>query len=291
MESSEGIVGTVKSWLKRRQPHVILDPEPSPSISGWDYETFREYLLALSRSREFLSPIEEYPSRIDLSEPWHEVFNQIRVNDFEGWALVGYEIGQRRLVLPIVAEKGLSHRVPNAVRVAGLEKARVKAHISDLVADIHSHPRSATDSSWFIPTVLTSEGVGAFSLADLYGLLNDLSKNKNRPSDPKRSLMFVAEGNENIAAFGTRRSLEIIRRDFPDSYKQFAEKWYGKYGWKFIGSNPSSQGGGELAEQVRVDASKLWQINKGVANTYQLALYRGFKDRPLLRDYPARNNI
>lgn len=143
--------------------------------------------------------------------------------------------------------------------------------------------------SWHIPSAVTSEGKGAFSLADLYGLLYDLTK--QRPSDPKRSVTFVAEGNENLAAFATRRTLELVRDNLPATYEEFAKKWYEKYGWSFEGLKPASQGGGELAKPVRADAPKVWQINKGIAHHYQLALYRGFKDRPLLRDYPARNSI
>ena len=80
--------------------------------SGWSYDHFREYLLALSRSREYLHSIDEYPTKINLSETWHELLNKMRVSPIETWALVGYQDGQRRLILPTVAEKGLSHRVP-----------------------------------------------------------------------------------------------------------------------------------------------------------------------------------
>lgn len=289
METAEGIIGSIKNWLKHKRSPSKLTPEPPRTIPGWNYEVYREYLLALSRGREFLLPIEEYPSRIDLSGPWHEVFNQIRAGSHEGWALLGYEAGQRRLILPRVAEKGLSHSVPHEVMSAGLAKARTKAGITDLVGDAHSHPRPYTDLSWHIPSVETSAGEAAFSLGDLYGFLYDLRM--QRPADSKRSVMFVAEGNENISAFVTRRSLELVRNNFTGTYEQFAKQWYGRYGWNFKGSKPASEGGGELAEPARADAPKVWQINKGVAYHYQLALYRGFKDKPLLRDHPARNDI
>ncbi len=288
MEAAEGVIGSIKKWLKLSKSSTTPQLEVL-TPNGWNYKMYREYLLALTKGRDYLLPIEEYPSRIELSASWHEAFNQIRSSTNEGWILIGYQSGQRRLVIPRVAEKGLSHSVPYEVMAASLEKARARAGITDLVGDVHSHPRPLTDLSWYLPDEETSDGEGAFSLGDLYGFLCAL--NKQRPSDPKRSLMFVAEGNENIAAFATRRTLELVRNNFTGTYEQFAKQWYGKYGWNFKGSKPASAGGGELAEPARPDAPKIWQINKGVAYHYQLALYRGFKDKPLLRDYPARVSI
>lgn len=287
MESAEGVITSIKNWFKLQGSSPRLAPETARPIPGWDYETYREYLLAMSKGREYLLSIEEYPSRMDLNEIWHETFNKIRPQSYESWALVGFEQGQRRLILPEVAEKGLDHSVPHEVMVAGLEKARAKAGVTDLVGDVHSHPRDYRDVSWHIPSQVTCEGNGAFSLGDLYGFLCDLTQ--QRPSDPKRSIMFVVEGNENIAAFATRRSLEIVRNNFSGPYEKFAKQWYERYGWNFKGKRLQSQGGGELAEPARADAPKIWQINKGVAYHYQIALYRGFKDKPLLREHPARN--
>lgn len=287
MEDAEGKTGSIISRFKLKRNSKLATAEPARLIPGWDYETYREYLLALSRGREFLLPIEDYPSRLELSEPWHEAFNQIRANSHEGWVLIGYQAGQRRLVIPRVAEKGLSHSVPHAIMSAGLEKARTKTGITDLIGDAHSHPRTSTDLSWNILSVLNNEKA-AFSLADIYGFLDDLSK--QRPSDPKISVMFVAEGDENIAAFATKRSLELVRNNFSGTlYEEFAKKWYERYGWRFEGNEPTSQGGGELAEPDRAGAPNLWQINKGIAFEYQLALYGGFKNRSLLRDRPAKN--
>lgn len=285
MENAEGIFGSIKKWLRFKGS----TPKPAPDIlqppvsPGWSHEMFREYLLALSRGREFLLPVEEYPSRIELSPPWHEAFNQIRPNSYEGWILIGFQEGQRRLILPRVAEKGLSHLVPAEVMAVGLEKARTKAGITDLVGDVHSHPRDFRHASWHIPSGVTSEGEGTFSLADLYGLLYALGQ--QRPSDTRRSIMFVVEGNENIVAFASRRSLELVRSNFSGSYESFAKEWYEKYGWTF---KEMGQASGEMAKPARPDASKVWAINKAIAHSYQLALYRGFKDGPLLRDHPAR---
>lgn len=287
MESAHRVIRSINNWLRRKSPSVKVTPETLHPIPGWDYETYREYLLALSKGREYLLPIEEYPSKMDLNEMWHETFNQIRPHSYESWALIGFEHGQRRLILPKMAEKGLNHSVPYEVEAAGLEKARAKAGITDLVGDIHSHPRNLRDLSWYIPPQVTSAGSGAFSLRDLYGFLCDLSQ--QRPSDPKRSIMFIVEGNENIAAFATRRSLEIVRNNFSGSYEQFAKQWYERYGWNFKDMRPQSQSGGELAEPFRADASTVWQINKSLAYHYQIALYRGFRDKPLLREYPSRN--
>lgn len=287
MEKAEGIFKSLKKLFGSKKPPLGPGPETLSPIPGWDYEVCSEYILALSRGREFLLPIEEYPSRMDLSQSWHETFNQMRSDSGEMWALIGYEAGQRRLVLPRVAEKGLSHSVPYEVMTAGLEKARGKAGISDLVGDIHSHPRPFTSSCWHIPSELTSEGSGAFSVRDIYGLLYKISH--QRPADNNKSIMIVVEGNENIAAFATRRSLELTRNYFNDTYDTFAKNWYEKYGWEFKGARPASRGGGEMANRVKDDAAEIWQINRGIAYQYQLALYRGFRDKALLRDYPARN--
>lgn len=275
--------------FKRREVTSTQPPDLGDPSTGWNYETYREYILALTRGGEFLLPIEEYPSRMELSEPWQEMLNQIRSTSHESWALFGYQDGQRRLVLPKVAERGLSHSVPYEVMSSGLEKARAKAGISDMVGDAHSHPRPTNNPVWIIPSNLANEGNSAFSLGDMYYLLHGLTK--QRPSDPKRFTMFVAEGNENIAAFATRRSLELVRNKLPGSYEDFAREWYAQYGWNFKGLDPQSKGGGELAERARADAPKIWQINKGVAFHYQLALYHGFRNGPLFRNHPARNKI
>lgn len=265
MEYVSGIVDSVKKWLK--------GPDRPIETIGWNYETYREYLLAISKGRDYLLPIEEYPSQIELNEVWHESLNQIRPMANEGWVLIGYQEGQRRLVMPKVAENGLSHSVPYEVMSAGINRAKLKAGISDYIGDIHSHPRGRFD---------LSRRDGAFSLGDLYGLLQSISE--QRPSDTRRSCIFVAEGNENIAAFATRRSLERVRNTFNDSYESFAGKWYSKYKWVFKSSSPAT---GEVAEPTSHNSPKVWAINKGVAHHYQLALYKGITNMPLMRDHPA----
>lgn len=239
---------------------------------GWNYEIFREYVLAISKSRDYLLPIEDYPHSFDLSNQWHETLNQIRPKPFESWALIGYQEGQRRLVIPTVAVKGLSGSVLYEAVVAAINRAKLKAGITDFVGDIHSHPREFLDQE-----------KAAFSLGDLYGLLNSLKM--QRPSDPKRSFIMVAEGNENIATFVTRGTLERVRNSFSVSYEEFAAQWYKKFRWNFKETTPDN---GEYAEPLEANPPKIWVINKAVAHHYQLALYRGFKNKPLLRDYPAR---
>jgi hypothetical protein len=289
MESVGNIKESIKNLFRSpKSPSKHISEIQTP-VPGWNYDNYREYVLALTRGRDYLLPIDEYPSRIDLSEPWHKLFNDMRPIQHETWALIGYEEGQRRLVLPTVAEKGLSHSVPERVMFAGLEKARVKAGVTNLVGDIHLHPRDFRNASWDIPSVATSSGSAAFSLGDIYGFLHNLTY--QRPADRNRLIMGVVEGNENIFAFATRKSLELVRNHFTGGYGDFAKHWYEKYGWEFQGSDPESQGGGEAARPVKTDAPKLWQVNKAVAYHYQIALYRGFKDKPLLRDYPARINI
>lgn len=268
MEYVEGIVNFLKRHIKPQEN--LADPV------GWNYETYREYLLAISKSRDYLLPIEEYPSKIEFSHVWHETFNQIRSSPNEKWVLIGYQEGQRRLVLPTAPEEGFKGVVPYEVMVAGINKARLKAGISDLVGDLHSHPRDFVHPGWVAP------GYAAFSVGDMYYLLQHLKG--QRPADPKRSSMFVTEGNENIAAFASRRSLEKVRNSFSGSYEEFANNWYSRFGWSFKGFDPTK---GELAEPTNDANADTSDINKAIAHHYQLALYRGVKDKPLLRDYPA----
>ncbi len=265
MEYVAGVVDSVRKWFK--------GPDTPITLPGWNYETYREYLLAISRGRDYLLPIEDYPSQIELSSVWHDSFNQIRDLPHEGWVLIGYQDGQRRLVMPRVAEKGLSHSVPSEVMSAGINRAILKAGISDYVGDIHSHPRGLTRLG----------NDSAFSVGDIYGLLDSLSE--QRPSDPRRSGIFVAEGNENIAAFGTRGSLERVRNSPLGSYEDFATKWYSRYQWTFISTSPTT---GEIAEATTPHSPKIWTINKGIAHHYQLSLYKGLANGFLLRDHPAR---
>lgn len=260
-------VAGIFDFIKKR---LVKDTSPKPP--GWDYETFREYTLAISRSRDYLLPIEEYPHSFDLSFLWHKTLNQMRHKSFESWALIGYQDGQRNLIIPTVAEKGLTGSVPYETMISGLNKANLKAGITDYVGDIHSHPRE-----------LFQQESPAFSLGDLYGLLS--SAKRQRPSDPKRSFIMVAEGTENIAAFITRGTLERVLNSFSGSYEEFATQWYKKFKWTFNETTPDR---GESAEPLETSSPEVWAINKAVAHHYLLVLYRGVKDKPLLRDYPAR---
>ncbi len=264
MEHIAGVFEFIKRRLGQRE--ISIKP------SGWNYETFREYILAISKSRDYLLPIEEYPRSFDLSNQWHETLNQIRPKPFESWVLIGFEEGQRRLVIPTVAGKGLSSSVPYEIMITAINKAKSKAGITDFVGDIHSHPRQFLDQKNV-----------AFSLGDLYGLLS--SARGQRPSDPKRSFIIVAEGNENIAAFITRGTLERVRNSFSVSHEEFATQWYKRFKWNFKETTPTN---GEDAKPLEAISPKIRAINKAIAHHYQLALYRGFKDKPLSRDYPAR---
>lgn len=288
MEQAEGVITSVLNILKRSKPSKSA-PETYDAIPGWDFEYYREYILGLSRSREFLLPIAEHPSRIDVNATWHEVFNSMRHDARERWALIGYEDGMRRLVLPKVAEVGLSHSVPYEVMRGGLEKARRRAGITDMVGDIHSHPADTGDPGWKIPKKITSSGEAAFSIADMFGFLSGIVH--QQPSVKNRFIMCVVQGNENIMALASRESLVSVRNSFTGSYEDFARSWYNKFRWEYKGNIPLSQGGGELADPLPNSVTSLWGINKGIAHQYQLVLYRGFTDTPLLRDYPARITI
>lgn len=239
---------------------------------GWNYEIYREYLWAVCKSKDCLLPIAEYPSQFVLSKRWHRAFDLIRTDPLERWGLIGYQDGQRRLIVSRIAATGLMGSVPGDVMSATINRARLKTGISDLAGDFHSHPRNPT-----------SETQGAFSLGDLYGLLHCLSK--QRPSDPPEFFRFVVDGNNNLAVFGTRGSLKIVLDNLQDNYEDFAKYWYKRFSWNFKGFSPTE---GELAEPVSRDAPSVWTINRAVAHQYQLALYRGLKDKPLVRNYPGQ---
>jgi len=156
---------------------------------------------------------------------------------------------------------------------AGLDKARENAGVTDLIGDIHSRPVERMDPCWLIPSEATSSGYSAFSLRDIYGFLEGLSH--QRPSDRKRLMTGVVQGNENILVMATRNSMEQVRNTFERGYEEFATYWYGRFGWKFLGSESMSEGGGELARPLRDNAPSLWNINRAIAHQYQFVLYRG----------------
>jgi hypothetical protein len=253
-----------------------------PDIALWDYETFREYLLALTKGREYLSSIGEHPLRFDLSKSWHDVLNSMRDSSKERWALIGYEEGQRRLILPSVPEVGLSRCVPLETIELAFTKARKKAGITDTIGEIHSHPMRYKRPSLLYYLEPTASK-GCFSLGDMCRLLVGIEN--QRPVDKNVFVAFVVDGDETLAMFASRETLKLVRNDPPESYESFAKQWYGRFEWQY---EKTSQDAGEQATPTSSKATDIWSINRAIAKHYQIALYRGDRDKPLFRDYPDK---
>ena len=77
-------------------PEFEQKPETTNSLGDkWSYDTFRHYLVGLTKGRDFVLPQEQFPKEIELSAGWHGVFNKMRSEtDEDGkerWAGIGYK--------------------------------------------------------------------------------------------------------------------------------------------------------------------------------------------------------
>lgn len=173
----------------------------------WDYDQFRDYLLLISRGPEFTFPYDQYPERIRVSKPWHELLNQMRETSMDGkerQALIGYKNGSSSLYLPRITATGDNKAVPGEIILAEKKKASW-AGIS-VIGDIHSHPNAFRNSA---------KTNRSFSSADLYNLL---------VPDYFIRVMCLAETDRNLLAFRARDT-EMLLSTLTLTQEQFSEYW------------------------------------------------------------------
>ncbi len=190
----------------------IISREKKDKTNSWTYEQFREYLLSLTRGKEFLLSSEEYPEKIQLSKDWQEILDNMRkesADGYERWALIGFKADRRSLYLPEVSAKGATTHVPGMIMLETLDRAKSQFHMVDMVGDIHTHPQ-------------TSKAI--FSAGDLYTLLISEQYAKNN------SMIMALGEYEDIIAFKTRDTEVVTLPTSVFSQESFEKYWYDKNG-------------------------------------------------------------
>lgn len=118
--------------------------------SSWDYNFFREYLLAIGRNhlsnqeQNYILSANEYPNKIELSSEWHQLLNQMRdktvQNKRELFGVVGFRSKTSSILLQSFPVEGNSWEIPRDVVENQYRKAKDN-DIDVILGDIHSHPR------------------------------------------------------------------------------------------------------------------------------------------------------
>ncbi len=236
----------------------------------WDYQTFKDYLLAMSRGKEFRLPMDQMPAEIQLSPEWHETLDTMRdgtaQDGRERWTGIGYKDDKSGLWLrnkPLVSATGSV--TSNALQFGSIME-QISGKQTGRIGDIHSHPRIKTIRPL---DRLVDSGPGHFSLGDFYTLVHRGSND---------SIMGVVDGDDNVFAVRTAQSINTAAK----SQKQFQETWMRKNNWEFLGCEDDK---GEMGKPGK-GAPNYDKLNKLASKEYGLTLYLGKKDKPLRRIYP-----
>lgn len=232
-----------------------------PSKS-WNYSGVRDYLLAISRGYEFLLPINQYPEKIQLSKPWHELFNQMRKESRdtkERYALAGYKDDLQNLYLPKTPALGDNKCISDEVQLKERERTQ-RAGITGIVGDIHSHQNGFWNRMGGRADRI-AKLASMFSNGDFYGLLDKDSGIKFRG---------LAEKDRNFLVF---RSQETEFDSSSMNWNEFINYW------DYPTCARRAMVGGEFTRLLKRDGLMLrgatLQVNIQISNEYELAIYSG----------------
>lgn len=259
MEIIDSLVG--RFW-KREKPAPISEVLGGRSTQKvWTYGYFIDYLTALTRGRNFLLSLDQYPDLIQLSQANHETLEDLRrrtaLHGREYYNIIGFSeimgsIGS--LGKPSRGERG---RVPADVLQSTYAYASTIG-VDKVIGDIHTHPHASHL---------------AFSLGDLYRMVY------------KGSVDFVhaiVGRDENLFVFKTRESTTIGLAQEVLSQENFCRYWYENNGYKFNGISKN----GEDATISANDMS-IWGLNLKVAKRHNLVLYSGDATVDLVKVFPT----
>lgn len=250
------------------------------TFSGeWPYDQFKEYAIALSKGPRFLLPLSDYPSRIKLSQDWHNYFDQMRFDSQDGverWAIIGASTLSHSLYLPKSIKIGETDYVPS--ELIDSEKRKASNMGFEFSGDVHTHPRLIyPDTVAKKLRRILRQFEGAFSAADLYWSVS--------PYLDQRMMMLV-EGQENLIAFQSRETEKIKIAQF-FSQEAFSLYWYKKYGLRCFqnrqGRIYAQRNPNPTIRFGVLNTIDYLDLNKGIAQRHNLALYRGFSGQPLER--------
>lgn len=172
----------------------------------WDYTSFKEYLLALTRSIDFLLPATDYPRSIELSKEWHLFLNEMRFDGNrrlrERYAAIGG--GGSKLFLCLYPKLCEPKKVGREVMELMFYNVEQK-HCLCWLGDIHSHPDDGSPRSH------------SFSACDLYS-----SVCQEKP----RVVQGLVDGDSNYFVFRARESTTIPFSSILFSPDSFAQYWH-----------------------------------------------------------------
>lgn len=265
------------------KPRIIVrelnKTESPPTPEVWDYETFREYLLALTRGKDFLLPREDYPTRIQLSDDWHGLLNGMRQESRDGkerFALVGFKDDHRAIYLPRTTALGESTFVPGEVILKTIEQAKRQAGITELVGDIHSHPNGWWKKIHDMQNIILKPFGGdlhAFSPGDLYCMVLP---------DLYLPMIGLAESDRNLFAFRTKQSEMVPGNELGFDQDKFDQHWAKQFGLKIV-----TVGKAKVALTLN-PRSNPWEVDKAIAQRHGLVLYKGAPGLDMVKVFPNK---
>lgn len=263
-----------------RNPQIIDNNTAKTEIPRkWDYNLFREYLLALTRGEEFLLPIADYPEEIDLNSTWHEALDSMRTKSTDGierLCVIGGDLEGRKVIVQVIPATGKNRHVPSHVTDDQVKKA-LKVGADVVLGDIHSHP-----APLYWRYGLSSgkmETRACFSAADLYLLVRKYNK----------YFIGIVQGHENLFAFRSRESKARDRLTYlglkTNKRNVFQKYWWGQVGVEFINDED-----GEKVERrstngdtLPFDEAYTESVNFQIATRHNFVLYKGTSGGKLLR--------
>lgn len=259
MDFIESLIGR----FRRKEPQPVpAERKPTPRI--WNYEHFRQYLIALGRGEQFLLPVSQYPDIKELSSDWHELLDRTRKltadTGKEHYTDIGINATNRSVHMLDKPLSGQTGAIPSELR-QNLRSVARSSGVERIPGNVHSHPHS---------NHLT------FSVGDLYGMVI--------PRSPEL-LMGVVDQSENLFAFRARESITTGVEAGILNQESFARVWYEQNGWKFKGNDSIS--GAEIASPAKPDAPSIWGLNLKIAARHNLVLYSGDEKNRACQSLPS----
>ncbi len=223
---------------------------PESKEARWNYDKFREYLLLLTRGKDFALSAKNYPEKIALGKNWHDVLNQIRKDSEDGierFAVIGFKEDKKAIYIQTILLKGSPESVPQEVIDQAVDRAR-KHGIEYRLGNIHSHPRQLYEKIWGV-IQKPKQHSAVLSQDDLFSFLQF-----------PQSVAVLVEGNQNLFVFKCRESTgmpigaEFLNRD------TFKKYWSGRF--------------------------QDWEMNLKIAERHNLVLYKGQANQDLIKVFP-----
>jgi hypothetical protein len=250
---------------------AILDDEKENQPLKWGYETgFKYYLYRIGiLGTEGVESIKKFPDRIELDATWHSRLNAMRSESSDGierWVAVGMKEDRSLDFIPKDFVKG-HYTHADALTP---EQVSEQYGIIHNIGEIHSHP-----SDWFnrmgvnlIVATKLVKGYEGFSDQDLYGMVDGFGL----------PMSVVVEKEHNYFAFRTEETQDLPATSPLSAAMAFNNHWSRKYGGYYFGKSHQSFWASPQFS--------LKEMNRGIAEAYNLALYKGKPGDELIREYP-----